>query len=354
MSKSILVTGLILGKETNMCPCNNINLGWLFDRPSDLLWADKIILTNNEWEEIITNESTAYDCAAKMIFERLKAEGLIQFIPDTIITPPRAESLMQTIESDLELLGDLFSITEYKNEPFLQMGDYSYCVPSLWTLYAAIDISRNVNANFSLTSYELAYLTALIPRKFEKDIKAGRNLAMDEVLSLYLPSVNLSHPYLFDSAKGRCDECAGKGHCSSRYLSDIEKQLEHILSLRQYDEVRMTCEVMDKICERSMAQGHVLTGSELWEDLQEEANKTEKMVRRKLPKINMWSRISAFATIGLSAAGFFSKALGLSAAIPAIVGEALSSYEHKVSKETSWINFVNNPEAVLSKKPNVQ
>lgn len=353
MSKNILVTGLILGKETDMCPCNNINLGWLFERPSDLLWADKILMTNNEWGEIVNPKENAYDCAAKMIFERLQAEGLIQFIPDTIITPPRAESLLHSIESDLQLMEDLFSVTEYKKETFLQMGKYSYCVPSLWTLYAAIDISQSVNASFSLTSYELAYLMALIPRKFDKEIKAGRNLAIDEVLSLYLPSTELGHPYLFDSARGRCNDCARKDRCSGSYIAEIEKQLESILHIRQYDEVRMTCEVMDKICERSMESGHVLTGTELWDDLQEESKKVSRENRKKLSKINMWSRVSAYATIGLSAAGFLNPALGLGSTITAIAREALSSYEKRIRKETSWVNFVNNPEAVLAQEPNI-
>lgn len=176
---------------------------------------------------------------------------------------------------------------------------------------------------------------ALIPRKFEKEIKAGRNLAMDEVLSLYLPSVELGHPYLTDSAAGRCSSCARKDYCSGHYLLDIEKQLESILKLRQYDEIRMTCEVMDKICERSNSQGHVLTGEELWDDLREEAAMTDKKVRRVLPKVNLWSRISAMATIGLSAAAFFSSPLALGAAIPAIAGEVLSSIEKKSRKETS-------------------
>ena len=50
MTKNILITGLALGKETEMCSCSNVRTDWLFDRPSDLLWADKIIVTKNEWE----------------------------------------------------------------------------------------------------------------------------------------------------------------------------------------------------------------------------------------------------------------------------------------------------------------
>lgn len=333
-----------------MCPCNNINLGWLFDRPSDLLWTDKVIMTHNEWDVIMSEKETAISRAEKLIFERLQAEDLIKFIPDTIISKPRAESILQSIEADLQCIEDLLTISEKEKEHFLQLGKYSYCIPSLWSLYAAIDISRSVNASFSLSAYELEYLVALIPRKFQKEIHAGRNLAMDEVLNLYLPSLELGHPYLYDSEAGRCASCAKKDHCSGTYLAEIEKQLEHILKLRQYDEVRMTCEVMDKLCERSMNLGHVLTGEELWDDLREEAAKTKKTIKSKLPKINLWSKISAFATIGIGAVSFFVPALAIGATVPEVTREILSSYEEKMKKENSWVNFVNNPESILNRE----
>jgi len=350
MTKNILVTGLVLGKETNMCLCSNINFGWLFDRPTDLLWADKVIVTQNEWKEIIRDQDSAMGKATKLIFERLQAEGLVQIISDEVISPSRAELILKNIKNDLEYIEDLYTESENERDPVMKMGQFQFCVPSLWTLYAAIELSWIYNASFSLEQDELAYLMALIPRKFEKEILAGRNLAIDEVLSLYLPSVELGHSYLIDSERGRCSECVNMDNCSNSYLAKIEKQLESILTLRQYDEIRLICEIMDKICERSMMQGHVLTGDELWDDLQEEAAKTEKVIKRKLPKIELWSKISTYVSIGLSAASFINPIFGASAAIPAVVSQCLSSYEENIKKENSWVNFVNNPEIVLKNR----
>ena len=113
----------------------------------------------------------------------------------------------------------------------------------------------------------------------------------------------------------------------------------------------MTCEVMDKICERSVQQGHVLTGEELWDDLHEEAEKTELIIKRKLSKIKKWSKISSYVSIGLGAASFLHPIIAVSAAVPVLTGKLLSSYEEKKRRETSWVNFVNNPEAVLGSRP---
>lgn len=349
MAKNILVTGLILGKESKMCICDNINLGWLYNRPTDLLWTDKIILTHNEWDVIIKDNNTPLGKATKMIFERLEAEGLIQQISDSSISIDRADSILQTINTDLQFIEDLYTESEDENDPIMSMGDYHFCVPSLWTLYAAIELSWRYDASFSLEQDEIAYLTALIPRKYQREILSGRNMAIDEVLSLYLPTVTLGHSYLFDSEKGRCASCKNDKICSESYLLQIEKQLESILSLRKYDEIRLTCEVMDKICERSMLQGHVLTGEELWDDLQEEAAKTEKKVTQRLSNIQRWSKITSYVSIGLGAASFLNPILGVSAAIPAVANQLLSSKEKNIKKETSWVSFVNNPEMVLRK-----
>ena len=354
MFKNILVTGLILGKETEMCSCSNVNTGWLFDRPSDLLWADKIIVTSNGWDVITRGEDgSAAGEATKLIFERLQAEGLVQLIPDTIIDQSRAESILKNIEADLEYIDDLYTESDNEHDPIMTMGKFHFCVPSLWTLYAAIELSREFNANFSMCPDELAYLSALLPRKYEREIQSGQKIAIDEVLSLYLPSVKLGHNYLFDSERGSCPNCTRYEKCSGSYLTQIEKQVESILKLRQYDEIRMTCEVMDKICERSMSQGHVLTGDELWEDLQEEARKKERTIRGKLPKIKLWRKLSSYVTIGLGAASFLHPIIGVSAAIPAIAGELLTGYEEKQKKDISWVNFVNNPETVLGQSANL-
>ena len=356
MPKSILLTGLILGKETDMCPCLNINFRWLFERPSDLLWMDRIIVTRNEWTEIMKNggdsdEGNVYaqQRAIKLIFERLHSEGLVQIVSDTIIGHTRAESILQTVSSDLELIKDLYKDSKAKNDSVLTMGQYHFCVPSLWSLYAAIELSRELNASFSLEEDELAYLLALIPRKFSMDIKSGRNIAMNEVLSLYLPSVQLGHEFLSANNDGQCNDCVHLSECKSSYLSEIEKQIDGILRLRQYDEIRMTCEIMDKICERSSKTGHVLTGEELWDDLQMEANETEKRIRRVLRKVKSWRKISTFVSIGLGAASFLNPVVGATAAIPAIAGQLLASTEERLKKEKSWVNFVNNPDSVVGR-----
>ncbi len=58
-----------------MCTCPDINYGWLITRPSDLLWMDKLIVTRNEWnelmkggEEVSEEDFSAMKNAVKLVF----------------------------------------------------------------------------------------------------------------------------------------------------------------------------------------------------------------------------------------------------------------------------------------------
>ena len=63
MSKNILVTGLVLGKESKICECNNVNFDWIFSRSSDLIWADDFksyninLHTLNEMANVFLSET---------------------------------------------------------------------------------------------------------------------------------------------------------------------------------------------------------------------------------------------------------------------------------------------------------
>lgn len=354
MSKSILITGLILGKETEMCLCTNVNYDWLFLNPSNLLWADSVIVTRNEWKQICEySGDSPYMKTVCLVFKKLQEKGLIEIISDSEINLDTAKILQDEVIADLDLLSDLITEDQDNGETMMLMGEHHYCIPALWTLYASIYLSFFHGASFSLMPHELSYLSVLLPRKYNTEIKAGRNVAIEEIMGLYLPKMELGHPIIHDYKNGRCEVCKNLELCKDNFLLDAEKQLDNILEVREYDEIRMTCEVLDKIIDRNASIGTTLTGEEIWDDLQEEASKVEKKVKRVMRKITMWQKLSTFASIGLSASSFISPPLGLAAAVPASAAAILSDKLKQLEKQMSWVNFVYNPESILSKKPSL-
>lgn len=353
MSKNILVTGLVLGKETHMCSCNNVNFDWLFSQSTDLLWADNVIVTENEMSVIKDQRQVhTYMKAVDIIFAKLFDAGFVKVISDSEINPGTAEELANRLTDDLDLLSDIIEESNDERDPIMSIGKSYFCFPSLWTFYASIYLSFYYNANFSLSNNELAFLKELIPRKYGNYIaETGAKIAMEEVLGLYLPELTIGHPYLFEDKETRCGSCTHNNNCKDAYLNEIEKQVDKILAYRQYDEIRQLCEVLDKLCARKSSYDTILTGDELWSDLQEEAKLQERKAHKVLRQINRWRKISTYVSIGLGAASFFSPYFGLSASIPAATSQFLSDKEGKIKKDTSWINFVSNPELVLNSRP---
>lgn len=353
MSKSILVTGLVLGKESKICDCNNVNFDWIFSKSSDLLWADNVVITENEMNVVkIQSSRDQYMKAIEIVFSILQDAGMVKIISDSEISQDNAEMLADRLRNDLSLLADIIKTSDDENDPIMSIGDSHFCFPSLWTFYASLYLSFYHNAEFSLSADELSYLNILLPRKYGRYAEeTGARIAIEEVLSLYLPSVQIGHPYLFENKEKRCALCMNSTKCQDGYLSDIEKQVYKVLELRQYDEIRQLCDVLNKLCERKASFGSVLTGTELWNDLQNEAKEQERKARKVLKNMSKWRKLSTFASIGLGAASFIDPAFGLTATIPTLASHLLSERENSVKKDTSWINFVNNPEQVLSNRP---
>lgn len=352
MSKNILVTGVVLGKESNICSCDYVNFSWMFSHSSNLIWTDNILITGNEMS-VVKNSSShdPYMKAVDIVLTMLQDTGMVKMIPDAEISQDIAGMITDRLLEDLSLLSDMIHVSDNENDPIMSIGDAHFCFPTLWSFYASVYLSFFHDASFSLTRDELVFLNTLIPQKYGKYIEGtGARIAMEEVLSLYLPSIQVGHRYLFES-KEKCSTCGNNLRCQDGYLLEIEKQVKAVLEYRQYDEIRQLCNVLDKLCERNSSYDSILTGTELWDDLQDEAKKQENKVRQVLKNISKWQKLSTYASIGLGAASFINPVLGASAAITSVASYILAEKEKRIKKDSSWINFVFNPDQVLKNRP---
>ncbi len=352
MSKDIVLTGLALGGTSGICPCSNLDFSWAFNTPSNILWMDKLIVTR-EINDLIENDYTrrAEERAIKIIFQKLKDAGIVEIIENKF-DKKAGERLMLDVSSDFDLVKDQLEVRMAgrgkKKQADYYIGDYHYCLPSLWTLYAAIQISYEQNASFYLTEREYCYLSKLIPIKYGRTLSPGCNAAIEEVLQLYLPNLFVGHSYLFCDHKKYCNQCLHKKQCKDSFLLDIEKQMDLVLSYRQYDEVRRTCDVMDKLCERSMMSGKILNGTELLDDLIAEAEKVKKESMRALKNIKTWSKITTAVSIGFNALTFINPIFGLASAVDRAASYSLSEKKESIQKNLNWVSFINRPERLLS------
>lgn len=166
----ILVSGLAIGADPNIQTCNvcNYDLSWLFNYPSTLLWADKIILTPNIFDTIKDSSyhpdgNDDMGKAISLIFEGLEKHGLIEIkTPSDIITDGVVDEIYKQIDLDkaeLELrFPKAIKDIEDKGVPGQFCVDGTeYCGPALWTNYASLILAKEWKANLLFSEHSKIY-----------------------------------------------------------------------------------------------------------------------------------------------------------------------------------------------------
>jgi len=355
MGNRLFITGLALGIENKACPCSNYNIDWLFNYPSTLLWAKKIIVTDTIWKTITqakyspatTNQKEeAFAKAIKLIFEILHAEGIIEIVDiKGIISDSVSNSIYDGIESDINTLAKRYprSLKIEEDSNYFKLKGEMYCVPRLWTIYAGFILSRYFNANGLFSPYELNFYDFKYRIGAKKvDELNGKLHAFQNVLELNLPNLPIGHAYLYDSRE-ECSKCLHELKCKDTYLLDIEKNIKSIIEKRQYDEIQQVLALLNKLSKKrdSLEQG--INPIEFANEFSVEKTRINKRVKSVFPKIKRWTNLTSFVSIPVALSGLVIGNPFLLASGGVVTGIAKGSEEliKYFENKYNWIKFLN-------------
>ena len=345
--KNILQSGLALGIPTQHCICTNMDFNWIFMNPTNFLWVDNVIVTESMWS-IITgtgalgfvekSKQDPFSKTVRLIYSILNDVGIVKIISDKSITQEEGDNLYNKIQDDIELLGD--SVKEQGNR--MKIGRYCYCAPALWSLYAALYLSRNNNACFMLDQSEMSFLKKILPLKMGKQVRiASSNTAINEVLYMKLPTFDLWHPYLADSAN-QCGQCANEGKCKDESLTEIEKQVFTLLDYRERDEIKQLCHLMDRICSERFKEEYEIDPKDLLHEINVEKVKVQRKLNTTYKNIEQWKNIVMTISAGLSLGGFFgNRILSAVGGIGLLAADVVGSNISQSEKKHRWVNLFN-------------
>lgn len=345
--KNILQSGLALGIPTQHCNCINMDFNWIFEDPTNFLWVDNVIVTESMWSMITGTgplgfvEKTKQDPFSKTvrhIYSILNDVGIVKVISDESITQEEGDNLYDKIQDDIKLLGN--SVKELGDR--MKIGRYCYCPPALWTLYAALYLSRNNNACFMLDQSEIAYLKKVLPLKMNKQVRvASSTTAIKEVLKMRLPTFELWHPYLADSVN-KCSQCVNECSCKDEYLSVIEKQIFALLEYRERDEIKQLCLLMDRICSERFKEEYDIDPKDLLHEINVEKVKVQRKLNTTYKNIERWRNVVMTISAGLSLGGFFGKGfMSAVGGIGLLAADVVGSYISQFEKKHRWVNLFN-------------
>lgn len=349
----VLVTGLALGKEFETCEACNFDFEWLIRHPSVLLWADKILVPDTIWDSVSYEkypfESKELAKSLRLIFDIARSRGIVEVVkPSEIISSALADDILTEIDKDRDLLAKLFpdhvTLSDEDNVPGgIFIDGLEYCTPHLWTIYASFVLARAWNAHCLFNVGVLNYCRYKFGlANFPQEGQLGRVEAFQAVFEAYLPNSPILPEYVYIN-KDMCSKCVSEKSCKDAYLSNVESNLEDILSWRDYDEIQQLKSVVADIVRRRNELGGIVNASDILHDLRNKQDKIRRRMKLIFPKVKRWANVTTMLSIPIAVAG-----LSTGHPLIAVSGAGLAGLSH-LTKELidlllskySWISFVS-------------
>lgn len=335
----VLITGLELGNEIGICGgCGSLNFDWLLEKPSTLIWVDKIIITDIGFKKIINDASSRIDKSIKLILEIAQASDLLEIIK--VDEKLKRQILKSTNSNEEKIIKEYTTKNlETGEKKFIKektIGKYEYCMPYVISLYRQMEIAKRINTNCLFNEKDINYI------KNKKIYKDSSDM-IGEIFKIYFPNQKLLHESLFEE-QNNCRNCANFLKCDDKYLGEIEKNMKKVLKWRDYDEIACAKHEIDKIIKAKDRIGIDYSIEDIQNEFQLKQDKINRDIKKVFPKIKRWTGVTTIISLPLTIAmaSTSSKNFAIaSATISAIakgVDKALDYYEEK----NKWIGFIND------------
>jgi hypothetical protein len=200
----VLVTGLGIGNSFGICKVCKLDYSWLIYNPSTLIWADKIFIMKNSWEEQKKSQSKESK-GINMVLDIAYDNGLIELIDAKEIFQEKvADEIMHEVTSDTKRLRELFPNSIIKGDDGVPdeiiVDGIHFCAPRIASLYGSLKIAKELDANSLLSRPYYEYLKY----KCGLDLDlSNRTTIINEIMSIYLPNELVLHNYAF--TESNCD-----------------------------------------------------------------------------------------------------------------------------------------------------
>ncbi|BAL24894.1 hypothetical protein [Azoarcus sp. KH32C] len=347
---SILVTGLAIGSEPEIDACSacNYDLSWLFEHPSTLLWADKIIVTEGiknaiDGEYFAHVDKPEFSKGLKTIFEILQDAGLLDVRKAAnVITPTVRDSLYEQIELDRKLMCEVFpkdtrlaADSGVPGQFFVH--DYEYCTPALWSVYASLHLADTWDTNVLFSPNVYNYLRYKFGLQSDLLKSASQLTAFEKVFSSFVPETPLLPSYFIDT---QCGTCTTEKTCRSNALPNLEANLRKILAWRDYDEFHEMRKVFDDL---SKKRRECVDPTELIAEFEQRESKLQRRINGVFPKIERWTNLASVVAIPVALGGVTSGSTLLASSAGAIAGlaEVSKKYMEITKNRYRWLGFRN-------------
>jgi len=344
----VLVSGLGFGHEFDLCEKCWVDYSWLIHNPSVLLWAEKIIFPEYSFKEQLKQDDDKLDKAINLVLDIANDNGLIEFSDvRNMYTNKVGESFFKQAKIDRENLLNHFpeniKLGNVEGVPGeILINGTSYCEAYIASINASLFLSQQLNANCLFGCHDYNFLKYKFGYNYLQNTSCDATI-FDEVFSAFFPNELVLHNYAFEYEE-KCSGCANYTECQKKYLSEIEKNMNSIIKLRDTDELCRAKEELQKIVD-SKFQFDNIDIEDIKKEYKEKQIKINKNIKKIFPKIKRWTNLTSVVAASITAGGAISgnpiaTTIGtVTLGASKIADETMKYYENK----NSWVGFINNP-----------
>lgn len=344
----VIVTGLGVGYDFGICESCQLDFSWIIDKPSTLIWADKLLITKEAWDARTEGiKQDKLNKAVNLVIDIAMDNNLIEIInPKDIFSQEISDLLYSNVEKDSKLMIDKFRNVIKKGSEGVPnaiiIDGEEYCGPYMASIYASIKLAEELNANCLFNDRDYSFLKYKYGIHNEVISRGNKINIMREIFSLYLPNELAMHNYAFTSDE-KCGTCVNDDKCKDSYLSDIENRTKKIIQWRNYDEIMRGKEELEKIIESKDNLGNNKSFDEIRKEFSDKQNKINRNIKKVFPAIRRWTNLTTVIATPIS---IYSAATGnmqstfVSTSMLAI-SKAIDEYAKYYESKNNWVGFIN-------------
>jgi hypothetical protein len=354
---SVLVSGYWMGgldrfgKVCNVC---NYDYSWIFNNPSTLIWADKIILTpflkGIIDDKTYPDEDKILSNTIKEVFDIVDQYGMLEIKdPSSVITDKFLEKINEEYEIERSVFEKLYpnqvrigDDNKVPGQLFVEGSEY--CYPYIASAYSCLVLSKEWNATSLFSDrifnyYKYKFGASLISQPYF----GGLSNAFNTIFDTFLPELNIFPEFTYSNINQQvCPSCKNLQQCSRTYLKKLKNNMSKYLELRDYDEVIQIKQVISKIIKKIKDKNDVIEN-----DIIKEFKNEERIITKKLmntfPKIKRWSNIALIMSVPIASVGVATGLPVVSLAGVSIAGlsKIIDSYVKYGESKHQWVAFIN-------------
>ena len=343
----VLLTGTIIGNELDLCQACNVNFDWLFDNPTTLLWAEKIIITKSAYEHLTKESDNKTELGIGCILELLNKANILEIvnidrsIKDKIVDIQ--EKKIQKLMPRLQCFPTT-NISKY-NDSIVEeyaIDNEGYCLPYIQSVLSEVELAKSFNATCLFNDKEYKLLTNLYQKR-QKD-------SIGNVYNFFFPNISFKDNYAF-TIEEKCETCLNYNKCKESFIEDIEKNIGDIIKLRNQSDMKRVRKEISSFINKKGKIGEI-NSNDIIKELIKKQNEINNTINNIFPRIKKWIKISFFIAtpinliVGRGKDNAFSYGSDGVLTIATMAEAAMDIYE----ANNRWIRIINDNKNSLNTK----